>query len=149
MATAEQMDSAAYAHQAVKLWQMGKRKQAVAQFLKAISMDSAWSDMLFETATDHGWSKPLIDAAHDLLQYIYAESVKSGDHPRITSDPARMGGAPTIRGMRMPVITIIRMLAGGATHNDVLNAYPFLEPEDIKEAVAFAAENPMLINPIV
>ena len=59
---------------------------------------------------------------------------------RITIDPEQMGGAPCIRGLRIPVATVLGMIAGGMTERDVLNELPDLEPEDIKEALAFAAE---------
>jgi uncharacterized protein (DUF433 family) len=60
--------------------------------------------------------------------------------PRITIDPEQMGGVPCIRGLRIPVATILAMLAEGMTEQEILAAYPDLEPEDIKEALKFAAE---------
>lgn len=58
---------------------------------------------------------------------------------RITSDPAVMGGKPCIRGMRVTVGTIVGLLAAGRSHDDVLRAYPYLEPADIHAALAYAA----------
>ena len=58
---------------------------------------------------------------------------------RITLDPAVMGGKPCIRGMRVTVGTIVGLLAAGKTHEDVLAAYPYLEPADIQAALAYAA----------
>lgn len=58
---------------------------------------------------------------------------------RITHDPAIMGGKPCIRGMRVTVGTIVGMLAAGRTHEDILRAYPYLEPADIHAALAYAA----------
>lgn len=51
-----------------------------------------------------------------------------------------MGGAPCIRGLRVPVATIVAMVADGMTEQDILKAYPYLEAADIKEALRFAAE---------
>jgi len=51
-----------------------------------------------------------------------------------------MGGMPCIRGFRIPVATIIGMVADGMTETEILGAYPDLEPEDIHEALRYAAE---------
>jgi len=59
---------------------------------------------------------------------------------RITVNPDQMGGVPCIRNLRIPVATIINMLAEGLTEKEILELYPDLEPEDIKEALKFAAE---------
>ncbi len=58
---------------------------------------------------------------------------------RITHDPAIMGGKPCIRGMRVTVGTIVGLLAAGRTQEEVLRAYPYLEPADIQAALAYAA----------
>jgi uncharacterized protein (DUF433 family) len=58
---------------------------------------------------------------------------------RITFDPAVMGGKPCIRGMRVTVGTIVGLLATGHTEADILKAYPYLEPEDLRAALAYAA----------
>jgi uncharacterized protein (DUF433 family) len=58
---------------------------------------------------------------------------------RITFDPAVMGGKPCIRGMRVTVGTIIGLLAAGRTEPEILKAYPYLEAEDLREALAYAA----------
>ena len=58
---------------------------------------------------------------------------------RITFDPAVMGGKPCVRGMRVTVGMIVGMMASGHTRQDVLDLYPYLEPEDIDEALAYAA----------
>ena len=58
---------------------------------------------------------------------------------RITANPAQMGGVPCIRGLRIPVATIIGLLAQGMSRAQVLADYPDLEPEDIKEALRYAA----------
>ena len=58
---------------------------------------------------------------------------------RITFDAAVMGGKPCIRGMRVTVGTIVGLLAAGRTQEEVLRAYPYLEPADIQAALAYAA----------
>jgi uncharacterized protein (DUF433 family) len=58
---------------------------------------------------------------------------------RITRDPAVMGGRPCIRGMRVTVGTIVGLLAADRTHEEILQAYPYLEPEDIRAALSYAA----------
>ncbi|OGI39988.1 MAG: hypothetical protein A2V91_00465 [Candidatus Muproteobacteria bacterium RBG_16_64_10] len=58
---------------------------------------------------------------------------------RITLDPAVMGGKPCIRGMRVTVGTVVGLLAAGRTEEEVLKTYPYLEKEDLREALAYAA----------
>ena len=58
---------------------------------------------------------------------------------RITRDPAVMGGRPCIRGMRVTVGAIMGLLAAGRTHEEILQAYPYVEPEDIRAALSYAA----------
>ncbi|MHB8563225.1 MAG: DUF433 domain-containing protein [Acidiferrobacteraceae bacterium] len=58
---------------------------------------------------------------------------------RITLDPAVMGGKPCIRGMRVTVGTIVGLLAAGSMEEEILKAYPYLEKEDLREALAYAA----------
>ena len=58
---------------------------------------------------------------------------------RITADPEVMGGKPCIRGMRVTVGTIVGLLASGHSTAEALKAYPYLEEEDIREALAYAA----------
>jgi len=59
---------------------------------------------------------------------------------RITVNPKQMDGVPCIRGLRIPVATVVGMISEGMTEEDILNAYPDLEPEDIREALRYAAE---------
>jgi uncharacterized protein (DUF433 family) len=59
---------------------------------------------------------------------------------RITVDPERMGGVPCVRGLRIPVATIVGMVAEGMIEAEILRAYPDLEKEDIREALRYAAE---------
>ncbi|MGY6528757.1 MAG: DUF433 domain-containing protein [Cyanobacterium sp.] len=58
---------------------------------------------------------------------------------RITLDPQVMGGKPCIRGMRVTVGTIVGLMAEGYTPSDILKAYPYLEKEDIYQALAYAS----------
>ena len=59
--------------------------------------------------------------------------------PRITFDPTVMGGKPCIRGLRITVGTVLGLLASGHTRERLLQAYPYLEPEDFDAALAYAA----------
>ena len=59
--------------------------------------------------------------------------------PRITFSAEVMGGKPCIRGMRVTVGTIVGSVASGQSHADILKAYPYLEDEDIRQALAYAA----------
>ncbi len=59
---------------------------------------------------------------------------------RITIDPKQMGGVPCIRRLRIPVATIVDMVAEGLGAEEILDAYPDLEAEDVKEALRYAAE---------
>jgi uncharacterized protein (DUF433 family) len=59
---------------------------------------------------------------------------------RITVDPKQMGGVPCIRGLRVPVATVVGMVADGMTTPDILGAYPDLEGDDIQEALHYAAD---------
>lgn len=58
---------------------------------------------------------------------------------RITFDPRIMGGRACVRGMRIPVSVIVGQIAHGAVPNEILSDYPDLEPEDIREALEYAA----------
>lgn len=58
---------------------------------------------------------------------------------RITFNPNVMGGKPTIRGMRVTVGTLVGLVASGYTNAQILEMYPYLEAEDISEALAYAA----------
>jgi len=59
---------------------------------------------------------------------------------RITIDPRQMGGVPCLRGLRIPVATVVDMVADGMEATEILRAYPDLEAEDIREALRLAAE---------
>ncbi|MFI5137574.1 MAG: DUF433 domain-containing protein [Sphingobacteriales bacterium] len=58
---------------------------------------------------------------------------------RITLNPDIMGGKPCIRGLRMTVGTVIGLLASGQTVEEILRMYPYLQKEDVMEALAYAA----------
>jgi uncharacterized protein (DUF433 family) len=58
---------------------------------------------------------------------------------RITHDPSTMGGRPSLRGLRVTVGTVMGLLAAGSSHEEILIAYPYLEPDDIRAALAYAA----------
>ncbi len=59
---------------------------------------------------------------------------------RITVNPRQMGGVSCVRGLRIPVATVVGMVADGMTSDEILKAYPDLRPEDIREALQYAAE---------
>jgi uncharacterized protein (DUF433 family) len=59
---------------------------------------------------------------------------------RITVNPNQMGGVPCIRGLRVPVATVVGMVADGMTEAEILSAYPDLEREDLAEALRYAAD---------
>jgi uncharacterized protein (DUF433 family) len=58
---------------------------------------------------------------------------------RITVNPERMGGVPCIRNVRIPVATVVGLIAQGMAETEILMEYPDLEVEDIRQALAFAA----------
>jgi uncharacterized protein (DUF433 family) len=60
--------------------------------------------------------------------------------PRITVKAEQMGGVPCLRGLRIPVATVVGMVAEGMSVEEILNAYPDLERADISEALRYAAE---------
>jgi len=59
---------------------------------------------------------------------------------RITVNPRQMGGVPCIRGLRIPVATVVDMIADGISEAEILRDFPDLEHEDIREALQYAAE---------
>jgi uncharacterized protein (DUF433 family) len=58
---------------------------------------------------------------------------------RITFDPRVMGGKPCIRGMRVTVGTLVGLLGAGRSEQEILSAYPYLEPDDLRAALTYAA----------
>lgn len=61
------------------------------------------------------------------------------DLPRITSNPKVMGGKPCIRGMRVTVSMVVGLVATGHPTKEILDLYPYLEEEDIRQALEYAA----------
>jgi len=59
---------------------------------------------------------------------------------RITTDPAQMGGQPCIRGLRIPVASVVAMVADGMDVTEITDALPDLEPEDVSDALHYAAQ---------
>ena len=59
---------------------------------------------------------------------------------RITVNPNQMGGVPCIRGLRIPVATVVGMVADGMSPDEILKGFPDLEHQDIREALQYAAE---------
>ncbi len=62
-----------------------------------------------------------------------------GGFDRITFNPGILGGRACIRGMRIPVSVIVKQIAHGAAREEILDDYPDLEPEDIQQALEYAA----------
>jgi uncharacterized protein (DUF433 family) len=59
---------------------------------------------------------------------------------RITVEPDKMGGVPCIRGLRIPVATVVGMIAEGMAVDEILADYPDLEAGDVRQALEYAAE---------
>lgn len=59
---------------------------------------------------------------------------------RITIEPDKMGGVPCIRGLRIPVATVVGMIAEGMSVEEILASYPDLEADDVRQALQYAAE---------
>jgi uncharacterized protein (DUF433 family) len=59
---------------------------------------------------------------------------------RITVNAKQMGGVPCIRGLRIPVAAVVRMVADGITEDEILRAFPDLEIEDLRERLRYAAQ---------
>jgi len=59
---------------------------------------------------------------------------------RITVRPDQMGGVPCIRGLRIPIATVVGMVADGMGDQEILDAYPDLEAEDVREAMRYAGQ---------
>jgi uncharacterized protein (DUF433 family) len=86
---------------------------------------------------------PKIDVGSGVSAGIFALRHRGGRHmkfKRITVSPKQMDGLPCIRGLRIPVATVVGMVADGMPDAEILKAFPDLEQEDIREALRFAAE---------
>jgi uncharacterized protein (DUF433 family) len=68
------------------------------------------------------------------------DEVRSVKFARLTVNPNQMGGLPCIRGLRIPVATVVGMVTDGIREDEILEAFPDLEHEDIREALRYAAE---------
>jgi uncharacterized protein (DUF433 family) len=75
-----------------------------------------------------------------LLGLLLRGTLSEMTFTRITSRADQMGGVPCIRGLRIPVATVVGMVADGMPEAEILAAYPDLEAEDIREALRYAAE---------
>ena len=58
---------------------------------------------------------------------------------RITMDPEVIGGKPCVRGLRVTVGTLVGLIASGHSNEEILKTYPYLEAEDLREALAYSA----------
>ncbi len=76
---------------------------------------------------------------HFVLSYWIDVEVSMKTLDRITFNQEVMGGKPCIRGLRVTVGTIVGLIAAGRTKDEVLKLYSYLEPEDIDQALAYAA----------
>ena len=76
---------------------------------------------------------------HFVVSYLTDVEVSMKTLDRITFNQEVMGGKPCIRGLRITVGTIVGLIAAGRTRDEVLKLYPYLEPEDIDQALAYAA----------
>jgi uncharacterized protein (DUF433 family) len=70
--------------------------------------------------------------------FLWRESM-IGELDRVTFDPAVMGGRACIRGLRITVALILNLVANGMSTAEILDAYPYLEAEDIRQALRYAA----------
>jgi len=80
--------------------------------------------------------------AHGVESKVIADNLgkKTMEYKRITVNPKQMGGVPCMRGLRIPVATVVDMVADGMTVHEILEAFPDLQEEDITEALRYAAE---------
>lgn len=82
--------------------------------------------------SDEIFGKPACECPHEELSEMKFN--------RITVNPDQMGGVPCVRGLRIPVATVVGMVADGMSETEILQAYPDLQAEDIREALRYAAE---------
>lgn len=75
------------------------------------------------------WADHVLSSYHDRMTFT-----------RITTDPDLMAGVPTIRGLRIPVATVVSMVADGMTTTEICRDLPDLTPDDVAEALRYAAE---------
>lgn len=82
------------------------------------------------------WRRLVVEQRHGKQDHEQS----SMNYTRITVDPHQMGGVPCIRGLRIPVATVVGMVADGMTTPEILEAYPDLTNDDVREALRYAAE---------
>ena len=92
-------------------------------------------------ATEEGWHGDWIVAGFAGVGVVAPRPGYPGSmtFTRITARPEQMGGVPCIRGLRVPVATVVGLVAEGMADAEVLAAFPDLEVEDIREALEYAA----------
>lgn len=81
---------------------------------------------------------PGLDGGSQLAGWKERVAVSEAEVRRLAD---QMGGAPCVRGMRIPVATVVGMVADGMSESEILATYPYLEPEDVREAIRYAAED--------
>jgi uncharacterized protein (DUF433 family) len=89
-----------------------------------------------------GWPEDRIRSGHRraiVRPSLKKKGVRVLRFTRITVDARQMGGVPCIRGLRMPVATVVGMVADGLAVNEILHEHPTLEAEDVREALQYAA----------
>jgi uncharacterized protein (DUF433 family) len=69
----------------------------------------------------------------------YTPAMVKTQFDRITANPDRLGGKPCIRELRISVGMVVQMVAAGKTIDEILAEYPYLEAEDVKQALAYSA----------
>ena len=82
----------------------------------------------------------IVEGESPSLAAIVEREVQVAVFKRITVRPEQMGGIPCIRGLRIPVATVVGMVSEGMAEAEILKSYPDLELEDIREALRYAAE---------
>lgn len=77
--------------------------------------------------------------AQKALDWLWIAAMTTNRLSRITIDDAQCGGRPCIRGMRIRVVDILELLGAGATVEEILTDYPYLEREDVLASIEYAA----------
>ena len=80
------------------------------------------------------------EMGYDIGAHAHATGSKSRRFGRITIEPDKHGGQPCIRGLRIPVATVVGMVAAGMSTEEIVAELPDLEPDDVTEALRFAAD---------
>ena len=82
----------------------------------------------------------MLNPAVGIVGEVPAGYALSMTFERITVEPGQMDGVPCIRGLRIPVATVVGMVAEGMSDAEIVDAYPDLEVADVQEALRYAAE---------